>query len=302
MKFKKLGRIMCTLALAGAAVAASAAMGGCSNGHAEAKITIEYDGVSYVLEYTLYRNMYPQTVKHFIELADSRFYDNTIIHDYQTSYWYGGGYGYEEGDTEANELSYKQSYAEGTEGLLDYLEEASKESEYDALAASGKLTPSVFRDFINGKPDQPYNTLIGEFSANNHKIENGALSNSYGALRFYYHNISDDKVAKTHVYLDKQGSPAGVMGEYRYNRATSLFSIQTGTSTSSDSSHCVFATLNNAQTLRDLRTAVTKSYDYLDVKAYVENNDELLGINKNEATYRITKTAIIVKSVRITTY
>ena len=61
------------------------------------------------------------------------------------------------------------------------------------------------------------------------------------------------------------------MGEYRYNSATSLFSIQTGTSTSTDSTHCIFATLNNADTLRDLRTAVTKSYDYEDVNVYVDN-------------------------------
>ncbi|MDE7084581.1 MAG: peptidylprolyl isomerase, partial [Clostridia bacterium] len=304
MKFKKLGRVLCTFALAGAAFAAATSMTGCSNGHAEAKITIEYDGISYVLDYTLYRNMYPQTVQHFIELADNRFYDNTIIHDYQTSYWYGGGYNYAEGDVDEGELSYKQSYSEGTEGLLDYLESTSKEMEYEKLANEGKLTPSVYRSIngVEGKLENPYNTLIGEFSSNNHKIENGALTNSYGALRFCYHNISDDKVGKTHVYLDKQGSPFGVMGEYRYNRATSLFSIQTGTSTSTDSSHCVFGTLNNTQTLRDLRTAVTKSYDYENVNVYVENRDEILGSNKNEATYRVTKTAIIVKSVRITKY
>ena len=302
MKFKKLGRVLCTLALAGAALAVSGTMTGCKNGHAEAKITIEYDGVSYVLEYTMYRNMYPQTVQHFIELADNGFYNNTIIHDYQTSYWYGGGYDYKEGDVDEDELSYKQSYAEGNEGLLEYLEQTSKENEYVKLATEGKLTPSVYRNFVNGEYQGAYNTLIGEFSSNNHKIENGALSNSYGALRFYYHNVTDDKVGKTHVYLDKQDSPAGVMGEYRYNRATSLFSIQTGTSTSTDSSHCVFATLNNTQTLRDLRTAVTKSYDYENVKVYVENRDELLGSNKNEADYRLTKTAIIVKSVKITKY
>lgn len=292
---------MCTLALAGAAVAASAAMTGCKDGHAEAKITIEYDGVSYVLDYTLYTNMYPQSVKHFIELADNHFYDNTVIHDYQTSYWYGGGYNYIEGDDQV-EGSYAAAYANDKEGLSEYLETTSKEAAYENLANDGKLTPSVYRDFIDGKPQQPYNTLIGEFSSNNHKIDNGALKNSYGALRFYYHSISDDSVAKTHVYLDKQGSPAGVMGEYRYNRATSLFSIQTGTSTSTDSSHCIFATLNNTQALRDLRSVVTKSYNYKDVSVYVENRDALLGSNKNQATYRLTQKPIIVRSVKITKY
>lgn len=298
MKFKRFGRVMCTLALAGAAFAVSSTMAGCNNGHAEAKITIEYDGVSYVLEYTMYRNMYPQTVKHFIELADSRFYDDTIIHDYQTSNWYGGGYDYKDGEGE-EEISYSQSYTDGN--LLDYLEGASKEKEYSDLAdpAKGKITPTVYRSISDGKYVDPYKTLIGEFSSNQHKIDNGALNNSYGALKFYYTSISDDE-GKKHVYLDKQGSDFGVQGEYRYNSATSLFSIQTGTSTSSDSTHCIFATLNNTDTLKNLRTEVTKSYEYENVDVYVY--DELLGTNKVQANYRLTKKPIIVRSVRITKY
>lgn len=298
MKFKKFGRVMCTLALAGAALAASSTMAGCNNGHAEAKITIEYNGVSYVLEYTMYRNMYPQTVRHFIELADNHFYDNTIIHNYETSNWYGGGYSYLDGEGE-EDISYSQAYTDGN--LLDYLEAASKEKEYSDLAdpAKGKITPSVYDSISEGKYINPYKTLIGEFSSNNHKIENGALKNSYGALKFQYTSISDDK-GKKHVYLDKYGSDFGVQGEYRYNSATSLFSIQTGTSTSSDSAHCIFATLNNTDTLRSLRTAVTKSYDTTSVKVYVY--DELLGTNKVEASYSIINKPIIVKSVRITKY
>lgn len=298
MKFKKLGRMLSICALAGvAAVASTGLLTGCNNGHSEAEITIEYDGQSYVLEYTLYRNMYPQTVKHFIELADSRFYDNTIIHDCQSSYWYGGGYSYLNGNPEADETSYTQSYADGN--LLSYMESASKARDYASLANSGKLTPSVYGDLRGGELVDPYTTLIGEFSTNQHKIDNGALKNSYGALKFYYESISSDE-GKKHVYLDKQGSDLGVMGEYRYNSATSLFSIQTGTSTSSDSTHCIFATLNNTDTLKDLRTAVTKSYDSTDVKVYVF--DELLGTNKIEGKYKLKKKPIIVKSVRITKY
>lgn len=298
MKFRKFGRVMCTLALAGAAFAVSSTMAGCQNGHAEAKITIEYDGVSYVLEYTMYRNMYPQTVKHFIELADNHFYDDTIIHDYQTSNWYGGGYDYL--NTEEDEISYTQSYNNGD--LLDYLEAAykvGKTGAYASLVDNGKLTPSVYRSISDGKYVDPYRTLIGEFSSNQHKIDNGALNNSYGALKFHYTSISDDE-GKKHVYLDKQGSDFGVQGEYRYNSATSLFSIQTGTSTSSDSAHCIFATLNNTDTLKNLRSAVTKSYEYENVDVYVY--DELLGTNKVQTNYRLTKTPIIVRSVKITKY
>lgn len=301
MRLKNLGRAVSILVLAAtAAVSSTGIMSGCNNGHAGAEITIEYDGVSYVLEYTMYRNMYPQTVQHFIELADNHFYDNTIIHDYQTSNWYGGGYSYLNGDVEAGEISYTQSYA--TDSLLEYLQTASKEREYFNLAdpAKGIITPTVYASVSNGKLVNPYRTLIGEFTSNQHKIENGALRNSYGALKFYYTSISRDE-GKKHVYLDKYGSAFGVQGDYRYNCATSLFSIQTGTSTSTDSTHCIFATLDNTDTLRSLRTAVTKSYDYEDVNVYVSNYDEVL-VDKSEATYRLTKKPIIVKSVRITKY
>lgn len=297
MAFKKIGRVLCAVALTGIALTAPA-LAACNTDHPEAKITVEFEGVSYVLEYKMYRNMYPQTVQHFIELADNGFYNDTIIHNYQTSYWYGGGYGYSETD----ELSYKEAYAEGKEGLLDYLDAVSKEKEYSVLAdpAAGKITPSVYLDYQNGQYVNPLNTLIGEFSNNQHKIENGALKGSYGALRMYYSAKSD---VKDYVRLDKQGSPDGVMGEYRYNSATSLFSIQVGSSTSSDSSYCIFATIKDTESLDNLRKAVTdSSISTTETNLYVDNYDEFLDANSNEATYRVANKAIIIRSVEITKY
>ena len=49
MKFKNFGRVLCAVALSGMALAAPM-LSGCNTDHPEAKITIEYDGVSYVLE------------------------------------------------------------------------------------------------------------------------------------------------------------------------------------------------------------------------------------------------------------
>ncbi|MDE6557507.1 MAG: peptidylprolyl isomerase, partial [Clostridia bacterium] len=231
MNFKKLGRAILTLAVAGAALAVPFASG-CTNSHPEAEIKIEFMGKSYVLEYKMYRNMYPQTVKHFIELADQNFYDNTIIHNYENSYWYGGGYSYAESETEG-ELSYKAAFEGGVNEIRNYLDDVSKEKAYFDLAdpAKGLITPSVYRSFHDGKPTDPLRTLIGEFSSNQHKINKGALKASFGSLRMNYSSKTDDK-AKSRFYLDKTGSAAGVMGEYRYNSTTSLFTIQTGTSTS----------------------------------------------------------------------
>lgn len=78
--------------------------------HPEVQITYDFNGESYEVKYTLYRNMYPHTVRHFIELAKENFYDNTIIHDYKTTDWFTGGYEYNEEDYtalsgNANQLS-----------------------------------------------------------------------------------------------------------------------------------------------------------------------------------------------------
>jgi hypothetical protein len=95
MSIKKIGRAVLLFSVTAAACALPM-LSACTikTSHPEAKITISFNDTSYVLKYKMYRNMYPQTVQHFIELADNGFYDNTIIHDYGSTYWYGGGYSY----------------------------------------------------------------------------------------------------------------------------------------------------------------------------------------------------------------
>ncbi len=301
MLFKKKGHIIAAVALAGVA-AAVPMLSGCVNNYPTAEITIEYNEVEYVLEYKLYRNMYPQTVKHFIELADNGFYDGTIVHDYQSSYWYCGGYTYGEG--------YSEAYADGKEGLLDYLEANSKEKAYSELAnpenlgANGRpvITPSVYYDFIDGNYSQPLDTLIGEFSNNQHKIDNGALKQSFGALRMYYTTKPGDEVQNKRVYLDKNGSEKGVQGDYKYNCATSLFSIQSGTSTSTDSNYCIFGTLIDTDKFTELKEAVAKSYTTTEVQIYVDNYDSFIEPQTNETTYRVVKSPIVIKTVKMKTY
>ncbi|MDE6557802.1 MAG: hypothetical protein K2K39_01725, partial [Clostridia bacterium] len=115
---------------------------------------------------------------------------------------------------------------------------------------------------------------------------------------------TDDK-AKSRFYLDKTGAAAGVMGEYRYNSTTSLFTIQTGTSTSTVSDACIFATLKNTDVLTTLKKAVSaeiNSDDKESVKLYVDNWDEVLESNSVEATYSFIREPIIIKSVSITKY
>lgn len=305
MKLKKLGHIACAIAVAGLAFSLPV-LSGCDKDHPEAEITISFDGTDYVLEYKLYRNMYPQTVQHFIELAQNGFYDNTIIHNYQSSssYWYAGGYDYISESADDDVPTYEEAYADGSsEVLLDYYEAASKEYEYSVLADpdNGKITPSVYEDISQGSYVDPLDTLIGEFSSNQHTIENGALKQSFGCLTFYYSSKSQDSVTNKRVYLNKTGSSFGVQGQYTYNSATSLFRINTGTTTSSLSSYCIFATLENSDVLTSLKEAVTdKSVSTKSVSLYIDNYDKYLGPNANEATYYMASTPIIIKSVKIT--
>lgn len=270
---------------------------GCTSSHPEVKITVEFAEKEYVLEYKLYRNMYPQTVQHFIELADAKFYDNTLIHDYETSYWYGGGYTY---DSE----SYGSDFAE--KAMDEYFEAKSKEKAYYDLAKSGVLTPSVFKDYYGGDYRDALQTLIGEVGET-HVIQNGKLTGSYGALRMYY----TKKTTETNVALKKQGNSQPIFQNYSQHSATSLFSIQVGSSTSADSTYCIFGKIKDSTVLTELQDDITtyisdSSYTSTTFTStttlFVDYYDEIIEQRVNQATYTATAEPIIIKSVRVTKY
>ena len=96
---KKVARIFSVLVAALLICSAAFLFTACETDHPKIKMTIEFNDKSYELTYKLYRNMYPKTVAHYLELIDMDFYDNTVIHDYSTSSsdgkgqgFYGGGY------------------------------------------------------------------------------------------------------------------------------------------------------------------------------------------------------------------
>lgn len=291
-------------------VAISGAASACTvkTSHPRAKITISFNEKTYDLEYTLYRNMYPQTVQHFIELADAGFYNDTIIHDYRSNDWIGGGYGYE-----------SSQYTENSKS--EYLEDNSKENAYYDLFKGGVLSPSVYKQITydkNGKevvsPDDALATLIGEFSENDHKIENGALTASYGTLKMFYYDKGD---SNQQVTLENSFGQI-LVHDYKYNCATSLFSIQVNNSSSfSVSKYCVFAQLKDDKAkgvLDDLRDAIS---DYISdelggstskftstVNTKVDNEDTFAedGGREIETSFTMTSMPIIIKTVSITKY
>ena len=285
------------MAVAAAAVLTAVPfMSGCESSHPEAVITISYDGTEYELNYKLYRNMYPQTVRHFIELAESGFYNNTIIHNYSgSSYMYGGGYSYSD--------TYETDYDEGELGMLDYFEINSKEAEYYNLAINtDTLTPSVYRDNIDGRYIDALPTVIGEVGET-HVIQNGELTGSFGALRMYYSDKSFDDDFDDTVYLDKDGNDdVVIMADYEQHSATSLFSIQTSSSSGS-SDYCIFGQLIETQALTDLISAIeSDTVTVSDVP--IDTRDVLLGEADvaNFEDFTVTALPIIVVSVEVTRY
>lgn len=314
MSIKKIGRAFCALALTAAACTASM-LSGCTikTSHPEATITISFNDTSYELKYKMYRNMYPQTVQHFIELADSGFYNNTIIHNYGSSYWYGGGYSYN-AEVDGVATDYAEAFEQNS--MADYLEDNSKEKAYEDLFAAGKLTPSVYKEAsTDGLSDIEYNssdvlsTLLGEFTdSGQHTIENGALTSSYGCLRMYYSSKDTD----VEVKLKKDNNESKLLlSPYKYNSATSLFNIQVSSSTSTDSSYCIFAELTNSDILGDLQDAIS---DYISdstytsttftssASLYIDNYDAIIGSRVNEGSFALTAKPLIITSVKITKY
>jgi hypothetical protein len=79
---KTMNKVLCGI-LAGVSVFGSAAMlGGCTTNHPEVEMQIAFDGKTYTLEYTLYRKFAPNTVAHFLQLAENGYYDGLCVHDY----------------------------------------------------------------------------------------------------------------------------------------------------------------------------------------------------------------------------
>lgn len=312
MKFGKIKKLITCIALSAATVCLACTATGCSaeTDHPEISITYEFNGKSYTIEYTLYRNMYPNTVRHYLELVEEGFYNNTVIHDMESNDWFGGAYAYE-----------KDIYAEytenGADAMKEYYETYSKEAEYYGLFNKGKLSSTVYSNIVydkNGKQvidsDLAMATLIGEFSNNQHTIENGALTADFGCLKMYY----STRQTKKKVYVTPAGADIA-FADYNKNCATYVFGVQVATtSTYVASQYCVFAEIKDDSPLEDLIEAVEdyneeqygdKVTDHylqpeVDVDIMDKFDEEADAVIKE--TFRSPKTPIIIKRIKINKY
>ena len=250
--------------------------------------------------------MYPKTVQHFVELADEGFYNNMIVHDYKSgSDMLTGAYSYSDED---------ELYAISTYG--EYLEKNYKEQEYYDLFNAGKLTPSVYDSVSYDakgnrtvSSDNALATLIGEFSDNNHVIEKNALTAKVGALKMYYY----DKGTSNKPATVQNWAGQVLTQDYKYNCATSVFSMQIGSSSIGASKYCVFADLKNDKAKKELealieaidayREEITASkFETTGVKTYVDTLDTFAPEDGRhiEVSFTMTSLPIVIESVKIT--
>ncbi len=282
MQKKILKKVLCcALALAGT-LACTTTMTACETNTPEAEIVLSFNGKTYTLEYEMNRKITPKTVAHFIALADAGYYNGLCVHDYKDAKgMYTGGY----------------SYAEGEIVAKDYFSTVASYIPKSVWLDSSKKTPTY--------------TLYGEFEKNNFNVTNGALKEQYGSLVMYY----TSKAGGDQVSIERNDGKGMATRSYEYNSATSQFYISFATSSSKNTSYCVFATLqeDSRSALNSLRNAIG---DYMDdqygeeseetfaesATVTVDENDPVMGGHGVSVSYEVPREPIVVKSVKITKY
>ena len=85
MSKKMMKRIVCNTMATLSAVACLGLATSCETAHPKVEMTLTFQDETYVLEYELYRNVAPSTVKHFLWLAGNGYYDKLCVHNYDSS-------------------------------------------------------------------------------------------------------------------------------------------------------------------------------------------------------------------------
>lgn len=216
----KIAKLVSVIAAALLVLAMSFAFVGCETKHPEISVKISFNEETYELEYKLYRNMYPQTVAHYLELIDMKYFDGTVIHDYRSDRMVGGAY-YYDGEDVVDDLVAK---------------------DYDAATKdeNGNVTLKNLSVWADESKTTAYNTLYGEFSKNAFEIDNNGLTNTLGAIGTYYYTPAN---TSQKVYIQRNGDKEMDTRPYCYNATTSMFYLYTGSS-GTDTAYCTFGVLN----------------------------------------------------------
>lgn len=282
----------CSVALAAATLLGCTFMfTACESDNPEISVNIEFNGTEYNLTYKLHRNLYSQTVAHYIELIDLGYYDGTVIHDFQSNRMVGGGYTYhdlENGDV-MDDLT-----------PLDY-DGATKDAE-------GNVTLENITVWRDTERQQATNRLHGETAVNGFSVEEGGLTNKFGVLGTYSYVPSSEKAAVTYKH---SSSDTYSSSEYYKNSTTSMFYIYTSNSTSTDRNYCVFGELaddESKQALEDLLDAIDDYETDNELDSFTEEladvtiRDEFVSGGSYEATFNVPVAKVVITSIEVTKY
>ena len=300
MKKKTLRRIATIATAAALGVGACIVFAGCTSNYPEITITYTFNDNDYKVSYSLSRVDAPNTVKHFIELADMGYYDGLCIHDFDDEYMYSGGYRLVNDELEA----------------IDYFTTVRNLEQ----ETNKTITQTVW----NRNDETPLYTVYGEFRNNGNAPANSAeYRHSLGALVMYYSdkgNFNEKvKTVRNDGGKDNNGDPYDLKA-YPYNCATSLFYTYLGSSNSTrDSNYCVFGMVKDKDELQALLDAVksyqesqqpedeSEDYSFTEEKS-VDNVNEFeqfedLRYGDISATYQTpVEKPIIISSVKVTKY
>ena len=280
---------------------------GCSTDHPEVAITYTFNGHDYKVEYVLSRTDAPQTVIHFLELADAGFYEGICIHDYDSNFLYTGGY----------------------KIVNDELEEVDYFSWVENYETDKKhFTQSVWKKAGTASNPQKGDGLYTVYGEQEGKVEN-EYGRDYrhlqGALVMYYSDKGDkvtDEVTVSRADGDKAtgGNPLQY-DNYLYNSATSLFYTYLSPSTSPNTDlakkYCVFGMAKHyKEQLEDGLLAAINAYigeDHEDDFSFTTTQENVV-LNQYDKFEDIRKGAwtatyetpidmpIVIKSVKVTKY
>lgn len=269
---------------------------GCETKRPVISVRITFNENTYELEYELYRNMYPQTVAHYLELIDMDYFDGTVIHDYQSNRMVGGGY-----------------YYDGEDVVADLTEK-----DYDAATLNEDGTVALENVSVWADRDKTvaYNTLYGE-GTKQLTIENNGLTNQLGALGTYYYTPLRATSADPHVWVQLNGSGEVVERPYCYNSATSLFYLFTGSS-GSNPEFCTFGLLKDSddeETFQQLLDDI-EEYTLETLNEGDESGTEIFTTEKQvtiedrywiedtyeDVTFKVPRAKIVIEEMRVVKY
>lgn len=283
--FKK---TLCGVLAIAATVASVGLFSACETKKPEVEMQITFNGETYTLDYTLYREVAPATVSHFLALAENGYYDGLCIHDYAATKMIGGVYSYTQG-AENGGLVYKDYYATVKADTFK------------------NFSHSVWKD---EEKTTPLYTLYGEFSNNKFSVKNGALKQTFGSLSMYY----NEKDTEASVIVNRADGDGTSWKEYKYNSATSAFAISLDEAEKAvSSSYCTFAKLDEDSQeelkalLAAIETFMSENYgedatvsDFVNQEEIaVDQDDAFVGEDDEELIFSVPNKEIQIKKVTV---